>query len=80
MRKFRIAENLSELGFVCANELSVVDYNFFFLIKSATGRQKVQAISDISVVDRTAPTVTFVERLINKKKVETEFFKFQLMI
>ena len=75
-KKFRTAENLSELGFVCANELrSVVDYNFlFFLTKSATGRQKVQTISDISVVDRTAPTVTFVERLINKKKVETGAF------
>ena len=75
-KKFRTAENLSELGFVCANELrSVVDYNFlFFLTKSATGRQKVQTISDISVVDRTAPTVTFVERLINKKKVETGVF------
>ena len=36
-KKFRTAENLSELGFICANELrSVVDYNFlFFLTKSA---------------------------------------------
>ena len=42
-KKFRTAENLSALGFVCANELrNVVDYNFlFFLTKTATGRQKV---------------------------------------
>ena len=32
-KKFRTAENLSELGFVCANELrSVVDYNFLFFL------------------------------------------------
>ena len=36
-KKFRTAENLSELGFVCANELrSVVDYNFLFFLLTCT--------------------------------------------
>ena len=70
-KKFRNAESETELGFICANELrSVIDYNFLFMLKkSSLNRFLVHIISDLSVIDRTAPTVTFVEALINKKGV-----------
>ena len=39
-KKFRTAENLSELGFVCANELrSVVDYQSALIKKGSGGYQ-----------------------------------------
>ena len=68
-KKFRNAEGETELGFICANELrSIVDYNFLFLLnRSSINRLKVNTISDLSVIDRTAPTVTFIEGLLNKK-------------
>ena len=68
-KKFRNAETETELSFICANELrSIVDYNFLFLLnRSSINRLKVHTISDLSIIDRTAPTVTFVETLINKK-------------
>ena len=68
-KKFRNAETETELAFICANELrSIVDYNFLFLLyRSSINRLKVHTISDLSIIDRTAPTVTFVETLINKK-------------
>ncbi len=68
-KKFRNAESETELGFICANELrSIVDYNFLFLLnRSSINRLKVNTISDLSVIDRTAPTVTFIEGLLNKK-------------
>ena len=68
-KKFRNAESETELGFICANELrSIVDYNFLFLLnRSSINRLKVNTISDLSVIDRTAPTVAFIEGLLNKK-------------
>ena len=67
-KKFRMSESETELEFTCVNELrSIIDYNFLFLLtKSNLNKLKVKAISDISVVDRTAPAVTFIETLIKK--------------
>ena len=55
-----MSESETELEFTCVNELrSIIDYNFLFLLtKSNLNKLKVKAISDISVVDRTAPAVT----------------------
>ena len=73
-KKFRMAESETELEFTCANELrSIIDYNFLFLLtKSSLNKMRVKAISDISVVDRTAPAVTFIETLIKKEIIKKD--------
>ena len=73
-KKFRMSESETELEFTCVNELrSIIDYNFLFLLtKSNLNKFKVKAISDISVVDRTAPAVTFIETLIKKDLIQSD--------
>ena len=73
-KKFRMSESETELEFTCVNELrSIIDYNFLFLLtKSSLNKLKVKAISDISVVDRTAPAVTFIETLIKKDLIQSD--------
>jgi len=73
-KKFRMSESETELEFTCVNELrSIIDYNFLFLLtKSSLNKFKVKAISDISVVDRTAPAVTFIETLIKKDLIQSD--------
>ena len=73
-KKFRMSESETELEFTCVNELrSIIDYNFLFLLtKSNLNKLKVKAISDISVVDRTAPAVTFIETLIKKDLIQSD--------
>ncbi len=73
-KKFRMSESETELEFTCVNELrSIIDYNFLFLlVKSSLNKLKVKAISDISVVDRTAPAVTFIESLIKKDLIQSD--------
>ena len=73
-KKFRMSETETELEFTCVNELrSIIDYNFLFLLtKSNLNKLKVKAISDISVVDRTAPAVTFIETLIKKDLIQSD--------
>ena len=69
-----MSESETELEFTCVNELrSIIDYNFLFLLtKSSLNKFKVKAISDISVVDRTAPAVTFIETLIKKDLIQSD--------
>ncbi len=73
-KKFRMSESETELEFTCVNELrSIIEYSFlFFLTKSTLNKLKVKAISDISVVDRTAPAVTFIETLIKKDHIQSD--------
>ena len=68
-KKLREAESQVELEFIFVNELrSIVDYTFAFFLKPSQFRQvKVQTISDLSVIDRTAPTVKFIEDLFKVK-------------
>ncbi len=68
-KKLRDAESQVELEFIFVNELrSIVDYTFAFFLKPSQFRQlKVQSISDLSVIDRTAPTVKFIEDLFKLK-------------
>ena len=57
-KKFRTSENLSELGFVCANELrSVVDYNFlFFLTKSNIKKKPItKPINSLCFIKKKLP-------------------------
>ena len=82
-KKFRNAETETELAFICANELrSIVDYNFLFLLyRSSINRLKVHTISDLSIIDRTAPTVTFITSPIDTSKLLSssgEIFVWQL--
>ncbi len=69
-----MSESETELEFTCVNELrSIIDYNFLFLLtKSSLNKFKVKTISDISVVDRTAPAVTFIETLIKKDLIQSD--------
>ncbi len=68
-KKARDARSKDELNFVVVNETrEIINYtNSFLLIKSATNNYNVSAISDLATVDRTAPLVTYVEKLINHK-------------
>ena len=68
-KKSREAKSKDELNFIVVNETrEIIDYtNSFLLLKSATDKFHVNAISDIATVDRTAPLITFIEDIINHK-------------
>lgn len=79
-KKARESRNHDELNFIITNETrKVVEYvNCFLLNRSITDQFQVQAISDIASVDRTAPTVTFIEKLIKLKGSEKDTVSFDL--
>ena len=79
-KKARESRNHDELNFIITNETrKVVEYvNCFLLNRSITDQFQVQAISDIASVDRTAPTVTFIEKLIKLKGSEKDITPFDL--
>ena len=66
-KKAREARSKDELNFIVVNEIrELVDFNNAFLLKqSSTSSFNVEAISDLATVDRTAPLVTFIEKIIN---------------
>ena len=66
-KKTREAKSKDELNFIVVNETrEIIDYTTsFLLLKSATDKFHINAISDIASIDRTAPLVTFVESVIN---------------
>ena len=66
-KKAREARSKDELNFIVVNEIrELVDFNNAFLLKqSSTKSFNVEAISDLATVDRTAPLVTFIEKIIN---------------
>ena len=68
-KKTREAKSKDELNFIVVNETrEIIDYTTsFLLLKSATDKFHINAISDIASIDRTAPLVTFVESIINHK-------------
>ena len=68
-KKTREAKSKDELNFLVVNETrEIIDYTTsFLLLKSATDKFHINAISDIASIDRTAPLVTFVESIINHK-------------
>ena len=68
-KKTREANSKDELNFVVVNETrEIIDYTTsFLLLKSPTDKFYVNAISDIALIDRTAPLVTYVENIINHK-------------
>ncbi len=68
-KKTREAKSKDELNFIVVNETrEIIDYTTsFLLLKSATDKFHINAISDIASIDRTAPLVTFVESVINHK-------------
>ena len=68
-KKTREAKSKDELNFLVVNETrEIIDYTTsFLLLKSATDKFHINAISDIASIDRTAPLVTFVESVINHK-------------
>jgi hypothetical protein len=65
----RQAETLVELRFVIANETrELVPYTQGLLLTGKEGESlKVTALSDLPLVDRTAPFVTWVERLVRQE-------------
>ena len=79
-KKARESRNHDELNFIITNETrKVVEYvNCFLLNRSITDQFQVQSISDIATVDRTAPTVTFIEKLIKLKGSEKDITPFDL--
>ena len=68
-KKTREAKSKDELNFIVVNETrEIIDYTTsFLLLKSATDKFHINAISDIASIDRTAPLVTFVESILNHK-------------
>ena len=77
-KKIREANSEVELEFLVVNELrDLVDFNFAFLLRSnQLSNLKVKAISDISVVDHTAPLILYVENILKIKNLShTENFQ-----
>ena len=68
-KKVREALSKDELNFILVNEIrEIVDFTNAFLLKQTPiGTFNVEAISDLAIVDRTAPLVTFIEKIVNHK-------------
>jgi len=68
-KKVREALSKDELNFILVNEIrEIVDFTNAFLLKQTPiGIFNVEAISDLAIVDRTAPLVTFIEKIVNHK-------------
>jgi len=58
-----------ELNFILVNEIrEIIDFTNAFLLKQTPiGTFNVEAISDLAIIDRTAPLVTFIEKIVNHK-------------
>lgn len=69
-KKAREAKNKDELNFVITNETrKIVKYTTsFLLMPSVTDQLQVVSVSDIASVDRTAPTINFIEKVVQEKK------------
>ena len=68
-KKVREALSIDELNFILVNEIrEIIDFTNAFLLKQTPiGTFNVEAISDLAIVDRTAPLVTFIEKIVNHK-------------
>jgi hypothetical protein len=68
-KKVREALSKDELNFILVNEIrEIIDFTNAFLLKQTPiGTFNVEAISDLAIVDRTAPLVTFIEKIVNHK-------------
>lgn len=69
-KKVREARTVDEFQFTLVNHTrDVVDYSYAFLLQQRSSKKfTVQSLSDLPAVDRTAPVVTFMEKVINHKK------------
>ena len=71
----RLSASLSELThLICNRSREIVDYTQAALaIQAPTGQMRITGFSDIAVVDRTAPLVTWLEQLLLGLEVKPEF-------
>ena len=69
-KKIREAQSKTELEFLIVNELKdLVNYDVAILISTnKIGVTEVKTISNISVVDQTAPLVSYIKNLTNNIK------------
>ena len=79
-KKARESRDKDELHFIITNETrKIVDFtNSFLLNPSLTDEFQVCAISDIATVDRTAPSITFIEKLVQAKQNPKEVVQLDL--
>ncbi len=68
-KKVREALSKDELNFILVNEIrEIIDFTNAFLLKQTPiGTFNVEAISDLAIIDRTAPLVNFIEKIVNHK-------------
>ena len=68
-RKLREAQSVVELRYIVTNELrSIIPYlNAFFGSWTNSNKFKIEAISDIAVVEKTSATTTLMQRIMSQK-------------
>ena len=68
-RKLREAQSVIELRYIVTNELrSIIPYlNAFFGSWASPNKFKIEAISDIAVVEKTSATTTLMQRIMCQK-------------
>ena len=74
-KKLREAKNMFELRYIITNELRTISpYVFaFFGEWKSKNKFKIETVSDVTVVERTSPTVTLIQKLMRKKISDTSY-------
>ena len=74
-KKLREAQNIIELRFIVVNELRTISpYVFaFFGEWKNKNKFKIETVSDVTVVERTSPTVNLIQKLMRKKISEFSY-------
>ena len=74
-KKLREAKNIVELRYIITNELRTISPYVFAFFGEWKGKNKfkIETVSDVTVVERTSPTVSLIQKLMRKKISETSY-------
>ena len=74
-KKLREAKNMVELRYIITNELRTISPYVFAFFGEWKGKNKfkIETVSDVTVVERTSPTVSLIQKLMRKKISDTSY-------
>ncbi len=74
-KKLREAKNMVELRYIITNELRTISPYVFAFFGEWKGKNKfkIETVSDVTIVERTSPTVSLIQKLMRKKISDTSY-------
>ena len=74
-KKLREAKNMFELRYIITNELRTISPYVFAFFGEWKGKNKfkIETVSDVTIVERTSPTVSLIQKLMRKKISDTSY-------